>query len=196
MATIKGTKAADTLYGTSRDDRMASYEGNDILDAGAGNDALDGGRGNDMLFGGVGSDTYLFTAGDGHDVVREDVAMYGDVDTVKLAAGIDPSQVSLVNANGDLLIRLNATGDEVRVAGQFSSGGGIEQIQFTDGPTWGSAEINNAAWQVTGTAMGEVLFGHPGVDIIQGLGGDDQLIGMEGSDTYLFAPGDGHDVVR
>lgn len=55
------------------------FEGNDTLDAGAGNDSLDGGRGNDMLFGRVGSNTYLFAAGDGHDVVREDYGMYGDI---------------------------------------------------------------------------------------------------------------------
>jgi ELWxxDGT repeat protein len=60
--TFTGGAGADVFYG---------FGGNDVLNGGGGNDVLSGGRGDDILTGGAGSDTFLFTLGDGNDIVTD-----------------------------------------------------------------------------------------------------------------------------
>jgi Ca2+-binding RTX toxin-like protein len=50
MATVNGTKLADTLYGTSTADTINGYAGNDTLKGFGGADRLDGGAGVDTAF--------------------------------------------------------------------------------------------------------------------------------------------------
>ncbi|MCI0998387.1 hypothetical protein HWD95_31285, partial [Pseudomonas corrugata] len=63
--------------------------GNDTLTAGVGDDQLEGGVGNDTLNGGQGSDLYLFSLGDGRDVINDDNLsyMYGGVDVLRFGTG-------------------------------------------------------------------------------------------------------------
>lgn len=77
---LLGGAGKDFLYGGSGDDHIQGGDNNDYLDGGDGNDVLlgqsgnntlVGGRGNDRLFGGTGNDTYLFTAGDGYDYIKD-----------------------------------------------------------------------------------------------------------------------------
>lgn len=167
--------------------------GNDSLTGSAVADLIDGKAGDDILAGNTGSDVYLFAAGDGRDIINE--AIDGsDVDTIRFTSGISAAQVSLARVGSDLLVRI-AGGQEVRVAGQFA-GRGIEKIEFTGGPVWGAAEINNAAWEINGTTAADFLQGHDGADLIQGIAGDDMLMGGLGSDTYVYAAGDGRDTIR
>jgi Ca2+-binding RTX toxin-like protein len=165
-----------------------------VLDGGAGNDTLDGRTGNDTFKGGVGSDVYLFAAGDGRDVILE-AANGSDIDTVRFASGVLPTQVSLIRAGNDMLVRL-ASGDELRVTGQYA-GTGIEKIEFAGGTVWGASEIANAMWEAIGTSGNDTLIGHAGGgDLIEGKAGNDVLAGDTGSDVYLFAAGAGSDTIN
>ena len=47
-----------------------------------------------------------------------------------------------------------------------------------------------------GDAGNDRLFGQDGDDILNGGTGNDELVGGQGSDVYLFARGDGNDVIR
>ncbi len=65
---VGGTKN-DTLYGGKGNDSISGGKGADKLYGDAGNDTLYGGAGNDSLWGGAGNDTFIYTRGDGNDVI-------------------------------------------------------------------------------------------------------------------------------
>lgn len=105
---LEGTGAADNILGTSSDDTMDGLGGNDTLKAGSGNDAmagglgddslsgqdgddvLQGGEGADSLQGDKGDDIYLFSLGDGQDIVFGENGLYSDekYGTDKIVFGI------------------------------------------------------------------------------------------------------------
>lgn len=86
---MEGSRRADRFVGSEFDESFLGRGGNDYIDSlggkdflvgGAGNDTLKGGRGkdtlvggkgDDKLFGGTGADTFIFSPGDGHDVIRQ-----------------------------------------------------------------------------------------------------------------------------
>ena len=57
---ITGNASANSIVGGTK---------NDTLYGDAGNDTLYGGAGNDSLWGGAGKDTFIYTRGDGNDVI-------------------------------------------------------------------------------------------------------------------------------
>ena len=79
---LYGGDGKDTLSGGEGDDHLEGGDGDDILLlgqagkdtilGGAGADTLSGGEGDDILDGGAGADVYIFHAGDGKDIVREE----------------------------------------------------------------------------------------------------------------------------
>lgn len=71
---------ADTVTGGAGNDSITTNDGNDVIDggagvdsisAGSGNDVIEGGAGDDILDGGDGSDSFLFTFGDGNDLIQD-----------------------------------------------------------------------------------------------------------------------------
>jgi Ca2+-binding RTX toxin-like protein len=206
---ITGFSVATTLIGLA---------GNDILTGRGGDDILIGGAGDDVLSGGGGNDVYRFTAGDGHDIVREysdGFNGWGGADTLEFGAGIAPGGVAISQAdNGwDLVLTVTATGESVTLDGDVNSPDDrIERVVFADGTIWTHAQM--MAVLLAGTAAGDTLYGSydsetvsggAGNDMIEGRAGDDVLIGgagddlltgSGGNDIYRFARGDGADIVR
>ena len=174
-AWIRGTVGNDTLNGT--------------FDA----DTLDGGAGNDTLNGGAESDTYIFGAGSGTDTIGED-SDSGATDTVRLV-GLNPADVTVGRDGQNLIIAINATGEQVTVVGHFyGTREGIEQIVFADQTVWDRAEIALQA-PVMGTTGNDSMYGSSGNDSFLGGLGNDYLQGNEGNDTYVFRLGDGQDTI-
>lgn len=68
---ITGATAKDVIRGFSGNDVLEGMDGNDRLFGDNGRDRLVGGLGNDFLSGGKGADTFVFAAGDGHDVISD-----------------------------------------------------------------------------------------------------------------------------
>ncbi|NVO24333.1 hypothetical protein [Donghicola mangrovi] len=77
---LKGGAGADKLYGGDGNDALGGEggadllfgnRGNDILRGGDYRDTLVGGEGNDTLVGDTGPDVFVFSAGDGRDVIRD-----------------------------------------------------------------------------------------------------------------------------
>jgi serralysin len=189
MATFTGTSAADHIIGTTAADIIRGYGGSDLLEGragadkiygAAGNDTLNGGTGNDTLTGGTGRDVFLFSAGDGSDVITD----LGAGDSVKITGYASAQSVAQAGTNvvvtfsaSDTVTFSNATVATVQAALQFGSGGGSG---------------GGAAGTITGTANGDVLNGTAGNDIIYGLGGYDVIHGGGGNDRiYGGLGGDG-----
>ncbi|HYW17669.1 MAG TPA: calcium-binding protein [Allosphingosinicella sp.] len=216
---LAGTPGNDHFWGDGSAESLSGGAGDDVIDARAGNDRLIGGTGNDILYGSGGGDTYVFALGDGDDIIREyatGFSGWGGFDTIEFAAGIAPADVIVSQAdNGsDLVLTLVGTTDRITVDGGLGGGSNfrVEQVRFTDGTTWAWSELvarstggtpdndtlagDGNANTISGAAGNDVIEGRYGDDILVGGPGSDVLYGSGGNDAYVFAPGDGADIVR
>ena len=66
---IQGDLQNDRLYGGGGADTIQGEDGNDYIEGGKGSDIITGGKGNDWIIGGSEKDTYIYTLGDGQDVI-------------------------------------------------------------------------------------------------------------------------------
>ncbi|WP_316172819.1 MULTISPECIES: calcium-binding protein [unclassified Bradyrhizobium] len=177
---------------------LVPTSGDDVLGGDDGANILTGGAGNDRLIGRGGADTYVYTLGDGVDIVDDQASSDGD--TV-LLHGIVPSQVHIVRSGDNALLLFEADhNSRLTLAGQFAGTGTIEQIVFDDGTVWSSADILAAAIGGTdnvtlGMNAAETIVGSGVNDTIEGLRGNDVLQGGAGDDTYIFNAGDGQDTI-
>ncbi len=179
----------------------AETAGNDTIVAFNTNDTITGGKGNDTLDGGGGNDTYLYARGDGNDVITEG----GDAGTAdKLVfSGINESDVTLSYSGTDLLISIAESAPGAGDAGSVKLVGtltgawakGVESIVFANGATWDAATIRAKALLSAETAGNDTIVAFNTNDTIAGGKGNDTLDGGGGNDTYLYARGDGNDVI-
>ncbi|UVD59956.1 RTX toxin (plasmid) [Rhizobium sp. Pop5] len=170
--------------------------GDDTLNGAYDDDIFQGGQGDDVLIGARGSDTYLYRLGDGSDLI-DDLDWPFDVDTLKLI-NIKSSDVVAVHNGVNLEITITSTGDIITVKNQwYTSWGnaGLESIEFSDG-TWDRETIMAIeAIPIVGTGGNDTIEGTTDDDNITGGLGDDHLSGRTGSDVYVYASGDGNDVL-
>jgi Ca2+-binding RTX toxin-like protein len=168
MATFTGTSLADRLTGTVGADTLNGMAGNDILVGRGGNDILDGGAGNDRMNGGAGDDVYYVDSTG--DVINE-VAGVG-TDTVHatvsytLAANVENGIL-----DGSASINLTGNGSNNLLTGNAGSN------------------------TLSGGAGNDSISGGGGGDTLSGGTGNDTLSGGTGNDTFLFAAGDGQDII-
>jgi Ca2+-binding RTX toxin-like protein len=71
VASEYGGSGNDTIYGGGGDDTIYGGYGDDTIEGGNGDDAIDGGNGDDAIDGGYGNDTFVYTTGDGMDVIDD-----------------------------------------------------------------------------------------------------------------------------
>jgi Ca2+-binding RTX toxin-like protein len=132
---LYGNEGDDTLAGGAGDDRIAGGSGNDYLQGDAGNDTLIGGsgddtllggegndtlsgeHGNDTLQGGAGIDTYLFTAGSGHDLIRD---AEGEYSVLQLSRQILPDDLRRLREGDDLLIEYKDGSQSLRIESYYT----------------------------------------------------------------------------
>lgn len=210
-----GTNSANALSGTAYIDVLQGLDGNDTIDGNAGDDIIVGGLGADVVRGDAGSDTYLWSRGDGNDVINETDISVTDIDTLYLQ-DVASSDVTLSRVTGsdDLIITIvGATSEVITVQNRYwgtARGYGIEAIKFADGAFWSLETIldrtvvngtSSGDWLV-GTAYLDNLFGLAGNDTLDGNAGDDVIVGGggadivrgdAGNDLYLWSKGDGND---
>jgi Ca2+-binding RTX toxin-like protein len=74
---IIGGTGNDSLNGLDGADYIISGTGDDLIDGGTGNDALQGGLGNDVYIVDTRADSTLEFAGEGQDIVRTTLLIYG-----------------------------------------------------------------------------------------------------------------------
>lgn len=211
--------AVDRLHGTERPIHLGSA-GNDALyaDGGAPNTFI-GGSGNDLIIGGGTSDTYVYSGGDGDDVVSDvfesTSTPYGlrGVDRL-LLVGIDREDVTISVSETDAqdIVLIFAGGGTITLDGQLA-GSGIEEVVFANGDRATASDLaavslggdaGDGPDVITGSRFDDVIDARDGDDQVNaGLGndritggkGDDHLVGNGGDDTYVYTRGDGHDII-
>ncbi|MCP4697598.1 MAG: calcium-binding protein, partial [Gammaproteobacteria bacterium] len=100
-------------------------------------------------------------------------------------------------AHHNIVFQEPTEGDDTLTGGggnnQISGGGGNDQVYGGGGNDTLAGDAGNDS--LYGETGGDTLNGGIGDDTLSGGPGDDMLRGEAGNDTYLFNPGDGHDVI-
>ena len=204
---VSGGEGDDTISGSEGDDLLYGGAGNDSITGGYGDDVIYGGMGNDTLRGGAGNDTFVFSKGDGQDViVADDNASDGD--TIVLGEGITLENLRLsfvYNSQvggSDLILHTDDNGSQVRIDRWYNdqySSTRIDRIVFADGTSMSMTELT-ARKMVYGTDGNDTIVaavndkdlidGGAGNDAISGNNGNDILSGGIGNDTLYGGVGD------
>ena len=153
------------------------------------------------------SDTFVFSKGDGQDVIylsNSDAISPNDVVKGRiLFKDVKSSEVS-VTASGNNITIHYGTNDQITLFYPLSSLGfvtsGLTQIVFSDGVSWsGTALHDNIIQQLTvvtnGTDANDALVGQVNkINMLNGLAGDDKLIGSNLGDR--LSGGAGNDTLN
>ncbi|PCI54061.1 MAG: hypothetical protein COB36_11180 [Alphaproteobacteria bacterium] len=177
---INGTSANDTLNGDPN---------------GMSNDTLIGYGGADILNGKLGNDSYVWSVGDGNDIINET----GGVDQLVLH-GVIASDIGFEYMS-DGSLKLHIGSEEITVGYHFYSDKysssyydtyHVESILLDDGSTIDL--LNNIT--LTGTANSETIDGLNAATTFVGEAGNDILNGKLGNDSYVWSVGDGNDTIN
>ncbi|MBR3498999.1 MAG: hypothetical protein IKO05_08415 [Selenomonadaceae bacterium] len=174
---ILGGSNKNSIYGGAGNDTLRGGDGNDKLVGGTGNDSLLGENGDDKLLGESGADS-LF-GGKGNDYLNG-----GDNDD-KLFGGMGNDK--LVGENGADVLS-GGSGDDSLYGGADNDSllgeAGKDYLRGGKGNDY-----------LDGGKGNDSLLGEAGDDILGGGKGNDTLTGGAGADTFLYAFGDGKDVI-
>jgi Ca2+-binding RTX toxin-like protein len=215
---------ADVIHGYGGNDNIRAGAGDDILYGGTGNDLLDGGTGNDTMYGGAGNDVYFIDSlgdvvseadGGGRDKVKSDHSYtlgdgLEDLWLNEVATALDAigngENNTLVGNGLDNLISGGAGRDTLfgRAGDDRMDGGdGDDRMDGEAGADTliggdGNDKMNGGADddRLEGGAGNDVLIGGAGRDVFLGGTGNDVLYGDGDGDTFIFASGDGRDVIK
>ncbi|MGQ0685617.1 calcium-binding protein [Bradyrhizobium sp.] len=211
--TLYGGDGMDLMYGGggAGTDYLSGGAGKDYMSASEGNDTFVGGTGDDVIIsndaGRTGSDTFIYSRGDGNDLIFESGSQDSAADTdVLVLTDIETGDVELARSGDDLLITVKSTQETITVVSHFQdrgsdnnvAGNGLEFIRFADN-VWDRAQIQQAAW-IRGTDGRDVLSNTTTNaqlnDTFVGGKGNDVIFAGRGSDTFIYASGDGSDVIN
>jgi Ca2+-binding RTX toxin-like protein len=196
---------------TAGDDYLRGGDGDDTLVGLAGNDRLRGGLGDDHLSGGAGNDVYMYSRGDGSDVIENLDSAAGSIDAIRFDATISVADITVTRDWTNLYISVDGTSDRITLLNWFANDANrIDLVEFADGTIWNPArllsKLSNDPTEgddfLTGTEGGDQMDGDEGNDYLFGGGGEDGLDGGGGND-YLsgdlgddyFESGAGNDIL-
>ncbi|MBO1077911.1 SdrD B-like domain-containing protein [Roseomonas haemaphysalidis] len=164
---LQGRGGNDTLYGDAGNDFINGHEGNDGLNGGDGDDNVQGQEGDDLILGGAGND--IGEGGLGNDV---------------LLGG--PGNDNMQGELGDDML-FGGTGDDIMVGNEGNDllAGGAGNDSLPGGPgndvVIGGRDngrlVLNAAGQLGGFVVGDLIEGN------------------EGADAFVYQAGDGVDLM-
>jgi Ca2+-binding RTX toxin-like protein len=214
---LSGGADGDAIDGGQGDDQIYGGDSitwtNALIDSGNGSAApgelLSGGAGDDLVIGSSTADALL--GGEGKDAIagREgNDVIFGDAGLVFVAPPLsvfDPIISASRWPMGPMLgfhsgfskspmltVHVDKTNDNV--------GGHEVKLSSADNPeaprdNWMTAAVSGDNDQLYGGSGDDWIFGEFGDDVLSGGVGKDTLDGGIGNDTYLFAKGDGQDVI-
>lgn len=192
---ITGLDGADTILTGDGDDFIFGGTDNDMIQSGRGADHIEGGFGDDDIWGGGGEDVIVGNAG--ADTLRggrecDTIFGGGDDDVLRGQKHAD----TLYGGSGNDNIK-GGGGNDVHYGG-----GGDD---FIKGGTRVDVLYGGAGRDIlSGNSFEDALYGGGGDDMLRGGGhddildggaGNDLLKGGSGADTFVFAQGDGSDVI-
>jgi Ca2+-binding RTX toxin-like protein len=182
-------------------------------------DTIDPGQGDGhFMHGGNGDDTYVFGLGYGTDTIStgRDNPLGGMNNTVLFNPDVDPATVQVTRNGGSNDVTLTlADGSTLTIVNQFLTSftgvfgninfDRIENFQFQDDANtlWTAADIaaKALAYEIATPSQAvagydHAIWGFAGDDTIDpGLGANAYMNGGDGSDTYAFGVGYGHDEI-
>ncbi len=185
--------------------------GDDILEGTMHTDVFQGRAGNDLIMGGDDADLYVFDAGDGADIIRDQQTnpLLRAADMLILGDDIAPED--LVWSRGtnpdDLVITIGTSGDSIKIEGQFSysslgyngqfaPNSRIEIFSFRHyGDVYTHKDIQQQLIAAETTNGDDVTRGFGDDDIFGASAGNDTLVGLDGNDTYYFGRNAGNDTI-
>jgi Ca2+-binding RTX toxin-like protein len=195
---IEGLAGNDEITGLSGDDSLNGGEGDDLLEGGSGNDQLSGGTGADTLNGGLGNDTFLFSRGDGADVVI-DVSGEDSIEFTDIAS----TELRVRRVGDDLLLFIPGSDDWLTIQNQYDGSdsaavaSSIEEVRFSDGVVWSFADLVAQAVvgsdlddEINGFDTDEVIHAQDGSDVVYAAAGADTVSGGAGNDALYGGQGD------
>lgn len=217
-AALNAASGDDPVLASLVDDGLLLLGGNDadVLQGRTLDDTLVGGRGDDTLRGDVGDDTYLFTRGDGNDQIVDEGFGWETPSDRLVFTDIVAADVNLVLSGADVIVNVRESstgagdGSSIVLVAALSDAGssvrGVDQILFADGEVWTRSDFislvrggihgdkgNNT---IIGTVAGETITGLGGNDTLEGGADNDNLNGGAGNDAFVYASGDGNDVIE
>lgn len=123
---IYGTAAADTISGNW------------------GKDYVIGGLGNDTLSGSAGGDVYIYSRGDGNDVINDGTGFSDNVDVLHFT-NINAADITLAKHGNDLIVSIDGNSASIVIEDQYHAANdpywGIEKIEFANGTVWNQQDI-------------------------------------------------------
>ena len=202
---ITGTSRAESLVGGSKADTFT------------------GGKGNDTLKGNGGNDVFVYSSGDGADVIADFTAgdkillVSGSVASASLKSSdmifkIGSGSITVKNGKGkeisigssiyqDNLV-YDAKKTAVTVGSGFSGTLGANDYDSKTKTVNASAVTksvnivgNSVANSIFGGTRADSISGGAGNDSLVGGAGDDTLTGGAGKDVFVYGSGDGNDVI-
>lgn len=201
---IDGGEGLDTIFGNGSNDSLTGGPGDDLLAGGTGDDSLDGGDDNDALYGQGDNDTLLGGGGDDR--------LFGNPGSDMLNGGTGDDALR-GHPGGDMLIGGDGTdsgfggADDDTMMGDagadvLNGNSGIDSIEGGAGndtlrgqggsdSLFGGAGADN----LLGMQGADELFGGAGNDTLTGGVGDDTLTGGDDVDTFVFANGQGDNLI-
>ena len=183
------------------------------------NDVIIGGKANDTLTGGSGADIFVWSKGDGDDVITD----YAGEDKISITS----AKVSKITISGNDVIFRVGTGNKITVKGAkdrlitYIDSSGKEKYSpkvrgstFTKGtevkllPSYAkesfsvddnikTIDASSVARDlvITGNAKANLILGGFGHDTIIGGKNNDTLYGSDGDDVFVYNNGDGNDLI-
>jgi Ca2+-binding RTX toxin-like protein len=194
-----GTQGDDALIGTLGSDLMQGGNGYDHLIGRSGDDVLDGGADYDQLEGGLGLDTYLINGlgqgidtvyADGLDTVRFNGIELGGLDIRRVVWDANAFDGPTWNygAGTGLFISTSGWSSGVVVPYMFTEAGlisqGIASLTAGSGANFATLNFDQLRSRVTGveTIGNDLLTRFSQSDVVNALGGDDEIFGGGGAD--------------
>jgi len=190
----------------------------DTLSAGDGDQTFVGGAGNDWLAGGAGADTYVFSRGDGFDIIDEDNTGWN---VLSIGEGVTFSDLWIETLGSPtwLTVGIRGTADSIRTINNFTVAAN-NKLKSIDMNGAGQLDIGSVTYAVAGddnanslnggANRGDMIFGNNGADTITGSGttwedkgnvvvgglGNDAITTSGGDDQFAYDRGDGQDSIN
>ncbi|SDJ80539.1 calcium-binding protein [Variovorax sp. OV700] len=145
--------------------------------------------GSDISWDSSASDIYTFGLRSGRDTVRDGGGTTA-IDTVRIGAGVGPTEVMARRVNNDLVLTIQGSPDQLTIENQYNgtAGRGVEEIQFGDGTIWTRQTIDQLL--LIASVQDDQIAGGNANDVLNGLAGNDTLDGGAGDDTFDGGVGD------
>ena len=174
---LTGSAHGDTLTGDGNDNVIRGGTGNDTLKGGAGLDQIFGGAGNDTLHGGAGGDMFHFAANFGNDTITDFTLgafpWAWDGDSIVLCIP-NNANVSVADSGSNHVITLTGgTRGTITLKGITTGSANYDNLRIINScPLFGTAGDDDPLY---GTAGSDLVFPYTGLDVINGLDGNDTL---------------------